>query len=33
VLDRGVIAEQGNHQELIAKKGLYYQLAKQQIDL
>lgn len=33
VLDRGLIVEQGNHQELIAQKGLYYQLAKQQIDL
>ena len=33
VLDRGLIVEQGNHQELVAQKGLYYQLAKQQIDL
>ena len=33
VLDRGLIVERGTHQELIAQKGLYAQLAKQQLDL
>ncbi|MEL6579433.1 MAG: ABC transporter transmembrane domain-containing protein [Cyanobacteria bacterium J06621_12] len=33
VLDRGIIVEQGNHQELIAQQGLYYQLAQQQLSL
>ncbi|MEL6439036.1 MAG: peptidase domain-containing ABC transporter [Cyanobacteria bacterium J06621_8] len=33
VLDRGLIVEQGNHEELIAEKGLYHQLAKQQLSL
>ena len=33
VLDRGIIAEQGTHEELIAQNGLYYQLAKQQLSL
>ncbi|WP_052055231.1 ABC transporter transmembrane domain-containing protein [Myxosarcina sp. GI1] len=33
VLDRGLIVEQGTHKELIAQQGLYYQLAKQQLDL
>ena len=33
VLDRGLIVEQGNHEELIAQKGLYYQLAQQQLNL
>jgi ATP-binding cassette subfamily B protein len=33
VLDRGVIAEQGTHEQLIAKSGLYAQLARQQLDL
>ena len=33
VLDRGLIAEQGTHEELIAQNGLYYQLAKQQLSL
>ena len=32
VLEQGVLAEQGNHRELIAKKGIYYYLAQQQID-
>ncbi|MEN9869566.1 MAG: hypothetical protein RLZZ171_549, partial [Cyanobacteriota bacterium] len=33
VLDRGLIVEQGNHDELFALKGLYYELAKQQLSL
>ena len=33
VLDRGLIVEQGTHDELIAVKGLYHQLAKQQLSL
>ena len=33
VLDRGFIAEQGTHEELMAQQNLYYHLAKQQIDL
>ena len=33
VLDRGLIVEQGHHEELIAQQGLYYQLAKQQLSL
>ncbi len=33
VLDRGVIVEQGNHDELVAQGGLYYALAQQQLDL
>ena len=33
VLDRGSILEQGTHEELISQQGLYYQLAKQQLDL
>ena len=33
VLDRGLIVEQGDHEELIAQRGLYYQLAKQQLDM
>ncbi len=33
VFDRGIIAEQGNHEQLMAKGGLYYHLAQQQIDL
>ncbi|MBD2194917.1 MULTISPECIES: peptidase domain-containing ABC transporter [Calothrix] len=33
VLDRGVIVEQGSHDQLIASKGLYYHLAQQQIDV
>ena len=33
VLDRGMIVEQGAHEELIAQQGLYYQLAKQQINI
>lgn len=33
VLDRGILVEQGTHNELLAKKGLYYSLAQQQLDL
>ena len=33
VLDRGLIVEQGTHEELISQKGLYHQLAKQQLSL
>ncbi len=33
VLDRGVIVEQGTHEQLIAKSGLYAQLARQQLEL
>ncbi len=33
VLDRGILAEQGTHSELMSQKGLYYYLAQQQLDL
>jgi len=33
VLDEGVIIERGNHQELVHKKGHYYQLVKNQLEL
>ena len=33
VIDRGVLVEQGNHDELIQLKGLYYHLAQQQLEL
>ena len=33
VLDRGILAEQGNHDELMAKGGIYYHLAQQQLEL
>ncbi|MGC9528044.1 MAG: ABC transporter transmembrane domain-containing protein [Limnospira sp.] len=33
VLDRGVLVERGNHDELIAIGGLYHHLAQQQLDL
>jgi ATP-binding cassette subfamily B protein len=33
VLDRGILVEQGNHEELMALEGLYYHLAQQQLDL
>ncbi len=33
VLDRGLLVEQGNHEELMAQQGLYYHLAQQQLDL
>jgi ATP-binding cassette, subfamily B, bacterial HlyB/CyaB len=31
VLDRGLLVEQGNHQELMAQRGLYFHLAQQQL--
>ena len=33
VLDRGILVEQGNHEELMAIHGLYYHLAQQQLAL
>jgi ATP-binding cassette subfamily B protein len=33
VLDRGLVVEQGTHEELIAQQDLYYYLAKQQLDI
>ncbi len=33
VLDKGQVIEEGTHQELIAKQGLYYQLVKNQLEL
>lgn len=33
VLDRGVVVEQGTHEQLIEKHGLYAQLAQQQLDI
>lgn len=33
VLDQGKIAEQGTHGELVARKGAYYQLVKNQLEL
>lgn len=33
VLDRGVLVEQGNHEQLITERGLYYHLAQQQLNL
>lgn len=33
VLDQGYIVEEGTHQELTLKKGLYYQLVKNQLEL
>ncbi|MBV8886570.1 MAG: peptidase domain-containing ABC transporter [Chroococcidiopsidaceae cyanobacterium CP_BM_RX_35] len=33
VLDRGVLVERGNHNELMALQGLYYHLAQQQLAL
>jgi ABC-type multidrug transport system fused ATPase/permease subunit len=33
VLDRGLVVEQGTHDELFALNGLYYELAKQQLSL
>ena len=33
VLDKGKIAEEGTHKELAERKGLYYQLVKNQLEL
>ena len=33
VLDKGKVAEEGTHKELTDKKGLYYQLVKNQLEL
>ncbi|NJL46287.1 MAG: peptidase domain-containing ABC transporter [Leptolyngbyaceae cyanobacterium SM2_5_2] len=33
VLDRGVLVEQGTHEQLMAAKGLYHSLAQQQLDI
>jgi len=33
VLDRGTIVDQGTHEELIAKQGLYYFISTQQLNL
>lgn len=33
VLDRGILVEQGNHEELINLRGLYYSLAQQQLNI
>jgi ATP-binding cassette subfamily B protein len=33
VLDKGIVIEQGSHQQLISKQGEYYQLIKNQLDL
>ena len=33
VLDKGRIAEIGNHADLVAREGIYYQLVRNQLDL
>jgi len=33
VLDKGKIVEEGNHKELVAKKGAYFTLVKNQLEL
>lgn len=33
VLDRGILVEQGNHEQLMAARGVYFHLAQQQLDL
>ena len=33
VLERGEIVEKGNHTELVAKKGAYFNLVKDQLEL
>lgn len=30
VIDNGIVAEEGSHDELIAKRGLYYEMYNQQ---
>ena len=33
VLDKGKVAEEGTHRELTEKRGLYYRLVKNQLEL
>jgi ATP-binding cassette subfamily B protein len=33
VLDKGIVAEQGSHKALVKKRGLYYKLVKDQLEL
>jgi ATP-binding cassette, subfamily B, bacterial HlyB/CyaB len=33
VIDQGILVEQGNHEELMERGGLYFHLARQQLDL
>ena len=33
VLDKGRVAEEGTHEELTAKRGIYYELVKNQLEL
>lgn len=33
VLDKGKVVEEGNHSDLVAKKGEYYRLVKNQLEL
>lgn len=33
VLDRGILVEEGNHEQLMEKRGLYFHLAQQQLNL
>jgi ATP-binding cassette, subfamily B, bacterial HlyB/CyaB len=33
VLDKGIIVERGNHEELMQQQGLYFHLARQQLDI
>lgn len=33
VLDKGKIVEQGNHEELTDRRGVYYKLVKNQLEL
>ena len=33
VLDKGKVVEEGNHAELVAQKGEYYRLVKNQLEL
>ncbi len=32
VMDQGVVAEKGTHQELVAKSGIYSRLVRRQLD-